>query len=740
MKSPPISSEGATPLHSGADLGIPDQLKRRPSRACDYAAENEILGVLADELAERPDNLLQKLADLLVENGIGDSAGISLRETVDGRDELRWVALAGDWGPFKGGTTPFDASPCGIVIRQDAVLLLDHPERYFPQAAVDPLIHEILLVPFYSAGQPVGTLWVTMHSDTQTFEAEDVRLLRSLARFAAASRRVADALSKARAEERVSRAALSADIAGLHRLHELHAKLASETDLGAALRDILAAAVDLTGTDRGVLQRVSEDGERLEFAAHQGYGEGTAFTEHFRFEGAKAVCDAVRAHVRRIVVEDIATFPGLAGTVDREIALAEDIRATLSTPMISRTGEMIGVLNTQFRQPYRPSDRELRLMDMLAWTAAGFIERHSAADTALRESETRFRELGEASSDVIWIRDAWTLDMEYLSPAFATVYGAPCEPYVGTGPTKWLSLIHPEDREAFMANLDRLRAGERVRHEFRIVRPLDNEVRWIRNTDFPLTDDKGRITRIGGIGHDATEEVELQDRLRVLVAELQHRTRNLMGVVRSVTDKTLVSSTSLADFQGRIRDRLNALARVNSLLSRLNGGHRITFDELLRTELMAHGVADPGTSSSQVAMDGPQGIRLRSSTVQTLALGLHELATNALKHGALSRPEGRLEVNWALVNGQTGDKRLRVDWHENGVPVATANQDHGPGGGAPARPRRGYGRELIERALPYQLKAETHYELTPEGVRCTITLPVSSTMNETDSAPEEPDA
>jgi PAS domain S-box-containing protein len=97
-----------------------------------------------------------------------------------------------------------------------------------------------------------------------------------------------------------------------------------------------------------------------------------------------------------MIIEDIATFPALAGTIDREIALAEDIRATLSTPMMSRAGELIGVLNTQFRQPHRPSERELRVMDMLAWTAAGFIERHSAGEAALRESEERYRILFDA--------------------------------------------------------------------------------------------------------------------------------------------------------------------------------------------------------------------------------------------------------------------------------------------------------------------------------------------------------
>jgi two-component sensor histidine kinase len=298
----------------------------------------------------------------------------------------------------------------------------------------------------------------------------------------------------------------------------------------------------------------------------------------------------------------------------------------------------------------------------------------------------------------------------------------------------------PEDRELVLGHIRRVREGGHVLSAFRILRRADGKVRWIRDHSFPLLDAEGKVPRIGGIGHDATEEIELQDRLKVLVAELQHRTRNLMGVVRSVTDKTLSSSTSLPDFQGRIRDRLNALARVNSLLSRLDAGTRITFDELLSTELMAHGVVDPQDPTSQVRLNGPYEVRLRSSSVQTLALGLHELATNALKFGALSRPEGRLTVTWELVDGSDGEPRLRVDWRESGVPVLTVVPDTGSGGELTAPRRRGYGRELIERALPYQLKAETAYELTPEGVRCTITLPLSSTLGEGDgTVKEEPD-
>lgn len=361
---------------------------------------------------------------------------------------------------------------------------------------------------------------------------------------------------------------------------------------------------------------------------------------------------------------------------------------------------------------------------------------------ALRESEERLRSFGEASSDVLWIRDAGTLQWTYLSPAFESIYGLSREEALrGDTMRNWLDLVVPEDRERAQAEIEKARAGERVTFEYRITRPSDGELRLLRNTDFPIRNESGRVTRIGGVGHDATAERAAAERLQVLVHELQHRTRNLMGVVQSVTNRTLAGSTSLEDFGGRIRDRLGALARVNGLLSRLNKGDRIGFDELIRTELEGHGVIGGQNNGPQVSLRGPRGLRLRSSQVQTLALGLHELATNALKYGALSRPEGRLDISWRLVPGPEGTGRLRVEWRESGVTVARPD---GAGAGAavdggPPR-RRGYGRELIERALPYQLQAETRYELTPGGVRCTITLPLSSTSGAGGSDMEDEDA
>ncbi|TNC49587.1 PAS domain S-box protein [Rubellimicrobium rubrum] len=355
-----------------------------------------------------------------------------------------------------------------------------------------------------------------------------------------------------------------------------------------------------------------------------------------------------------------------------------------------------------------------------------------AMEAALRESEERFRQYGEASSDVLWIRNAETLAFEYISPAFEAVYGlSRTDLLTGNQVRRWAELIHPGDRATALDHLRRVRAGGSLLSTFRIQRPVTGEARWIRDTGFPLLDAGGRVQRVAGIGHDATEEVELNDRLRLLVGELQHRTRNLLAVVSGLSKKTLAGSGSLEDFRARFGARLDALSRVNSLLSRLEDGHRIAFDELLGAELSAHGVTDTKTRSSHVTLKGPPGILLRSSSVQTFALALHELTTNALKHGALSQPGGWLEVRWRLLDHGRHEKRLEVVWRETGIAVRADNDDHPP--------RRGYGRHLIEQALPYQLGAETDYKLSSEGVRCIITVPLSSTMAGTSGEVDEPD-
>jgi two-component sensor histidine kinase len=198
-------------------------------------------------------------------------------------------------------------------------------------------------------------------------------------------------------------------------------------------------------------------------------------------------------------------------------------------------------------------------------------------------------------------------------------------------------------------------------------------------------------------------------RNEVLIKELQHRTRNLLAVVQSIARKTAQGSADLGDFTRRFDLRLAALAQVQQLLSR-SDDKPITCTELVHEQLAALAI---DIDNRRVIAEGPEAA-LPKGSVQILALALHELATNALKYGALSAPSGRIAITWRLVDGD-GNGRLSLDWRESGVEMTdAASEELG----------QGYGRELIEKALPYQLGAKTCFELSEAGVHCAIEIPV----------------
>lgn len=310
--------------------------------------------------------------------------------------------------------------------------------------------------------------------------------------------------------------------------------------------------------------------------------------------------------------------------------------------------------------------------------------------------------------------------VETWPPGAESVFGWRAEDMIGRSAE--LTFV-PEDRERGIPEQEMQQAREdgaapnvrwHQRHDGRLVF-IEGSMQLLKRAD-------GSSHGFLKIGQDVTERRRMEQRQQVLVAELQHRTRNLMAVVQSIFNNTLRGSQSIDDLAATYQDRLAALARVQGLLSRLGDGARVTFDELIRTELSAIGALDERDGSARATIEGPAGVRLRSSTLQTLALALHELATNAGKYGALGDRGGNLHVRWALLPGDR--PRLRVEWIESGVAIP---------GDSDLAPRRGHGRDLIERALPYQLEAETRFEIGADGVRCTIELPVSqSTMQEGD--------
>jgi PAS domain S-box-containing protein len=335
------------------------------------------------------------------------------------------------------------------------------------------------------------------------------------------------------------------------------------------------------------------------------------------------------------------------------------------------------------------------------------VSERRRAEERLRKSEARYKALVEGVPQLVWRAGPggrWT----WASPQWTAYTGLSDEDSRRYG---WLDAVHPDDRARALDAWTRLGGSDDFSLDARICHTAARRYRWFATRATAVRDDDtGRATEWLGTCTDIDDLRRLQETQDILLAELQHRTRNLISVVRAVADRTAATSAGLDTFINRFRARLEALARANNLLSRLGEDDRVAFDTLLRAELNGHGIVE---ADGQVTLEGPEGVRLRSGSLQTFALVLHELATNAVKYGAFAQATGRLKVSWRLLDD--GDERkMEVTWLESGIRVRSTA-------------RVGYGRELIERALPYQLGAEVDYALGPAGVRCRIVLPISRT-------------
>lgn len=322
----------------------------------------------------------------------------------------------------------------------------------------------------------------------------------------------------------------------------------------------------------------------------------------------------------------------------------------------------------------------------------------------IRESEARFRLLATNIPQLVFRAQA-DGRRSWGSPQWIDFTGLSFEDSMGFG---WLDAIHPEDRDATLAAWnDAAEIGEYY-VEHRVRRATTGEYRWHQTRARPIqmgTDDRD-VDWVGTMT-DVHDLRELQGRQQILMAELQHRTRNLLAVTQAIAARTLRASASLDAFSTEFAGRLRALSRVQGLLARTDQG-AIGLRELVWGEMEMHGDIE-----GRVTITGPT-VTLTPTTAQTIGLALHELATNALKHGALAHDEGRLGIGWDVAATRPGHA-LVLDWCESGVALP-----HG-------RPRHaGYGSELIEHAMPYQLGAMTRLDFTADGVRCRITIPLRS--------------
>ena len=170
-----------------------EELRRRPWRPPDHEKENRALVALGSVLVESPSNILQKLADTILDVTQCESSGLSLLTKDDGGKRFYWPAIAGEWKRHIGRGTPRDFGPCGDVLDQNRTLLFRHFERRYPYfIPIRPAAEECLLVPFYIRGEAVGTIWAITHGGGRKLDSEDERIMNSLGQFASLAYQTVD--------------------------------------------------------------------------------------------------------------------------------------------------------------------------------------------------------------------------------------------------------------------------------------------------------------------------------------------------------------------------------------------------------------------------------------------------------------------------------------------------------------------------------------------------------------------
>jgi PAS domain S-box-containing protein len=258
------------------------------------------------------------------------------------------------------------------------------------------------------------------------------------------------------------------------------------------------------------------------------------------------------------------------------------------------------------------------------------------------------------------------------------------------------TLIHPDDWISLVEIARGMSQGARTQQtEFRVVRP-NGEIRWCIGTAAASLDGAGTVVRINGVTIDITDRKEADERQVLLAREVDHRARNALAVIQSII--RLTREKSVGDYVQAIEGRIKALARAHTLLSdsRWRGADLGT---LVSEELAPYRAGD------KIQCSGPD-ISLQPVTAQGLALALHELATNAAKHGALSSPIGKVTLEWEL-----GADSLTLRWAENGGPPVGELSS------------RSFGLKVIVASIEQQLGGKAAFDWSRAGLRCEFAIP-----------------
>jgi PAS domain S-box-containing protein len=324
------------------------------------------------------------------------------------------------------------------------------------------------------------------------------------------------------------------------------------------------------------------------------------------------------------------------------------------------------------------------------------------AERALAERNTQL-ELASKSARVGSFSVDFSTGVVKLNPGCATIYGLP-ESTIETSRDAVRKRVHPADLPHLESRRDQAFLAQQ--REFivqcRIVRADDGEVRWLEARCLIFYDQAGKPSHLIGVNIDVTERKRAEERQSVLVAELDHRVKNVLASVSAVVSHTRQESTSVANFAAALDGRIRSMAMTHELLSsgRWQG---ISLTELVRRELA------PYVTRNNTEIDGSEVV-LGPEAGQAMAMVLHELTTNAAKYGAFSNRTGRVLVQWRWLQNGSHD-RLLIGWQETGGPPVLAPS------------RSGYGTSIIRELIPFELGGAVELSFPPEGTRCRLEIP-----------------
>ena len=417
-------------------------------------------------------------------------------------------------------------------------------------------------------------------------------------------------------------------------------------------------------------------------------------------------------HPQPICVDDVesAEIPeALRATIK-----AEGIGALAFIPLVTG-GKLVGKFMSYYDTSHVFTDAEVELAVAIG-RQLGFGVERLRAEQALRESEARerasaaeLRTIMEAVPAVIWIARDPACRVITGNPASYELLRLPRESNESLSapqderPSNFEVLVDGRVLAPEELPVQRAARGEEVRNCEEEVRFEDGTSRFLFGNATPLRDPAGNPCGAVATFVDITDRKKMEEQRDLLVAELSHRVKNTLATVISIAHQSFSRNPNLDEARRSFDARIRALAQTHSRLAEANWSG--VFLEAMLLDELAPYFRDDG---SNVRVSGPP-IALNAKCALTLGMAVHELATNAAKHGALSSGSGSVEVVWQV---DSRDRRLRIRWIETG----------GPSVAPPAR--SGFGRLLLERALASDLGGEVQLDFAEDGLRCAIAIPL----------------